>query len=62
MPSQRQDKVRNYSRRVPQWKKIQQEIEQLTKSYDQVRREFFFFVIDRSFFLRLDRSRIDFNV
>jgi hypothetical protein len=29
-------KIKNYSTRIPQWKKIDQEIQQLTKQYDQV--------------------------
>ena len=29
-------KIKNYSARVPQWKKIDQEIQQLTRRYDQV--------------------------
>jgi hypothetical protein len=29
-------KIKNYSSRIPQWKKIDQEIQQLTKQYQQV--------------------------
>jgi hypothetical protein len=29
-------KIKNYSPRIPQWKKIDQEIKQLTQQYDEV--------------------------
>ena len=29
-------KIKNYSARIPQWKKIDQEIQQLTRQYNQV--------------------------
>jgi hypothetical protein len=29
-------KIKNYSTRIPQWKKIDQEIQKLTQQYDQV--------------------------
>lgn len=36
MVARERNLVRNYSSRVPQWKRIDQEIQQLTKRYDQV--------------------------
>lgn len=36
MPNHQKIKIKNYSARIPQWKKIDQEIQQLTKKYDQV--------------------------
>lgn len=37
MPAHQKIKIRNYSARVPQWKKIDQEIKKLTQQYDQVK-------------------------
>lgn len=36
MHSNHKQKIKNYSSRIPQWKKIEHEIQQLTKQYDQV--------------------------
>jgi hypothetical protein len=35
-------KIKNYSTRIPQWKKIDQEIQQLAQQYDQVNLSFHF--------------------
>ena len=36
MYDQQKIKIKNYSSRIPQWKKIDQEIQQLTRKYKQV--------------------------
>jgi len=36
MQNKQKIKIKNYSGRVPEWKKIDQEIQRLTKQYDQV--------------------------
>jgi hypothetical protein len=38
-------KIKNYSTRIPQWKKIDKEIQQLTQQYDQVNLLYHFFII-----------------
>jgi len=48
-------KIKNYSTRIPQWKKIDQEIQKLTQQYDQVNLSYPFFEI----FNYLFRSILD---
>ena len=36
MHANKKIKIKNYSRRIPQWKIIEEEIKQLTQQYEQV--------------------------